>query len=497
MKNEELGIRNEKLGRGSSADQTWVEGGSSVGRALVERTSNADRARVERGSSVGSRESDVEAMIGRVLAADGKVPDRLSFKRRAKVLGTEFQPKLSTVRRLFLLMTRHYIASSIGAAAAVAIAFLGMLTIDVTMGPKSPASVCIIECEDMGMEDITAIPALMLDVAWDDPPALMPVVSGSLTRDFIEPSSYSYEMGNKSSGMSLGALSGEGSGYSGGFRMDSMESGDGGKQRQLDEVTASPPPPLSAPLSPRLAAEVSSPQVPGAPVSRPASLRSLGRVSDRGDVDFDDEIQIVFDAPRAASSMSAPVAMSAAKSPPPVADAKKKERNNEPMLAGRAVGSSNGSRRESSSKADAGQRELLESDGGERSQLSTAVGGSRVQSTASDSLRESSIAVDALLADVELFDLFDGSRAPSIAVDYFFVDADLSEADSFDPFQPPVSGFQHIAVNPFIATATQPLSTFAIGADSASYSMTRQSLYNGAMPEPSVVRVEEFVNAFD
>jgi len=52
-------------------------------------------------------------------------------------------------------------------------------------------------------------------------------------------------------------------------------------------------------------------------------------------------------------------------------------------------------------------------------------------------------------------------------------------------------------VNPFVDTASNPLSTFAIGADSASYTITRQSLENGAMPEPSVVRVEEFVNAFD
>ena len=52
-------------------------------------------------------------------------------------------------------------------------------------------------------------------------------------------------------------------------------------------------------------------------------------------------------------------------------------------------------------------------------------------------------------------------------------------------------------VNPFVATVGQPLSTFAIGTDTASYMLTRQSLGNGMLPDPAVVRVEEFVNAFD
>ncbi|MCL1857253.1 MAG: von Willebrand factor type A domain-containing protein, partial [Kiritimatiellaeota bacterium] len=52
-------------------------------------------------------------------------------------------------------------------------------------------------------------------------------------------------------------------------------------------------------------------------------------------------------------------------------------------------------------------------------------------------------------------------------------------------------------INPFIDTADNPLSTFAIGTDTASYTLTRQALERGALPEPSQVRVEEFVNAFD
>ena len=59
--------------------------------------------------------------------------------------------------------------------------------------------------------------------------------------------------------------------------------------------------------------------------------------------------------------------------------------------------------------------------------------------------------------------------------------------------KPPVQ----VNVNPFVKTAVEPLSTFAIGTDTASYTLTRQSLGNGMLPDPAVVRVEEFVNALD
>jgi len=51
--------------------------------------------------------------------------------------------------------------------------------------------------------------------------------------------------------------------------------------------------------------------------------------------------------------------------------------------------------------------------------------------------------------------------------------------------------------NPFVETAVQPFSTFAIDVDTASYTLARQSLLNGALPEPGHIRTEEIVNAFD
>lgn len=51
--------------------------------------------------------------------------------------------------------------------------------------------------------------------------------------------------------------------------------------------------------------------------------------------------------------------------------------------------------------------------------------------------------------------------------------------------------------NPFVETRENPFSTFAIDVDTASYTMTRQALLSGSLPDPGSVRTEEFVNAFD
>ncbi len=56
--------------------------------------------------------------------------------------------------------------------------------------------------------------------------------------------------------------------------------------------------------------------------------------------------------------------------------------------------------------------------------------------------------------------------------------------------------FKHYGVNPFVSTDDDHLSTFAIDADNASYSMTRSYLTRGSLPPEEAVRVEEFVNNF-
>lgn len=56
---------------------------------------------------------------------------------------------------------------------------------------------------------------------------------------------------------------------------------------------------------------------------------------------------------------------------------------------------------------------------------------------------------------------------------------------------------QQFDSNPVKRVAQEPVSTFSIDADTASYAMVRRSLREGAMPAPDSVRVEEMINYFD
>lgn len=57
--------------------------------------------------------------------------------------------------------------------------------------------------------------------------------------------------------------------------------------------------------------------------------------------------------------------------------------------------------------------------------------------------------------------------------------------------------YQKIVENPFLETMKNPLSTFSIDVDTASYSNVRRFLQQGSMPNPDAVRIEEMVNYFD
>src|SRR5262249_4971630 len=56
--------------------------------------------------------------------------------------------------------------------------------------------------------------------------------------------------------------------------------------------------------------------------------------------------------------------------------------------------------------------------------------------------------------------------------------------------------FEAHAPNAFTDTRADPLSTFAVDVDTASYSLARRYLKQGNLPPPESVRVEEFVNYF-
>jgi len=57
--------------------------------------------------------------------------------------------------------------------------------------------------------------------------------------------------------------------------------------------------------------------------------------------------------------------------------------------------------------------------------------------------------------------------------------------------------YQKITENPFLESLKNPLSTFSIDVDTASYSNIRRFLSNNQMPRVDAVRVEEMINYFD
>jgi Ca-activated chloride channel family protein len=56
--------------------------------------------------------------------------------------------------------------------------------------------------------------------------------------------------------------------------------------------------------------------------------------------------------------------------------------------------------------------------------------------------------------------------------------------------------YDHIKENPFLKVTDNPLSTFSIDVDAASYSNVRRFLNNGALPPAGAVRIEEMINYF-
>ncbi len=57
--------------------------------------------------------------------------------------------------------------------------------------------------------------------------------------------------------------------------------------------------------------------------------------------------------------------------------------------------------------------------------------------------------------------------------------------------------FEDHGVRPFVTVDRDPLSTFALDVDTASYSIARQWLNEGQLPPAASVRVEEYINSFD
>jgi Ca-activated chloride channel family protein len=56
--------------------------------------------------------------------------------------------------------------------------------------------------------------------------------------------------------------------------------------------------------------------------------------------------------------------------------------------------------------------------------------------------------------------------------------------------------YRAVGTNPFVTTSYDPLSTFAVDVDTASYDIFRRDVNFGTLPQPASVRLEEYVNDF-
>ncbi len=101
---------------------------------------------------------------------------------------------------------------------------------------------------------------------------------------------------------------------------------------------------------------------------------------------------------------------------------------------------------------------------------------------------------DAMEEETAAADSDGGSRAAAVEGGAGFFDAEAP----VEPREPEASNtFKDYGVRSFVETDRDPLSTFALDVDTASYFIGRQFLNDGVLPPTASVRVEEYVNTFD
>ena len=91
---------------------------------------------------------------------------------------------------------------------------------------------------------------------------------------------------------------------------------------------------------------------------------------------------------------------------------------------------------------------------------------------------------------------FGGAQAAPTGGIMFSGEATLGYNDTRIAPEPDTEAFATAAVNPLHITAEEPVSTFSIDVDTASYAIIRQSLNAGQLPPPDAVRIEEMINYF-
>ncbi|CDX51850.1 von Willebrand factor type A [Mesorhizobium plurifarium] len=85
---------------------------------------------------------------------------------------------------------------------------------------------------------------------------------------------------------------------------------------------------------------------------------------------------------------------------------------------------------------------------------------------------------------------------PAVADSRLMVQPAPMPTDQMQPREENSNRIETFKTNPVHETAQDPVSTFSIDVDTASYSFVRRSLKEGSLPDPDTVRVEEMINYF-
>jgi Ca-activated chloride channel family protein len=88
------------------------------------------------------------------------------------------------------------------------------------------------------------------------------------------------------------------------------------------------------------------------------------------------------------------------------------------------------------------------------------------------------------------------TASPATTFNWAYGDANYSSADSVN-YNNTDESYAKITENEFLSARSNPLSTFSIDVDKASYSNVRRYINDNMMPPPNAVRAEEMINYFD
>jgi Ca-activated chloride channel family protein len=106
------------------------------------------------------------------------------------------------------------------------------------------------------------------------------------------------------------------------------------------------------------------------------------------------------------------------------------------------------------------------------------------------------VEADQALAELPLEEVTPAAPMPSLVAPKAMPASGGIVADIAQPQPENTEAFANAAANPVKVTKEEPVSTFSIDVDTASYAVVRSSLNSGLLPDPASVRIEEMVNYF-